>query len=366
MQQNSTRYEVWAADQNDNKIYVLDPEGKTLKTIDGATLGDAKRPHMLWGVPRDPYVYVTSTVSNSVAVLDGKDGAVKAVIPGVGKAPHAAQPSPAHPDRVYVSNIGPQVAGPDGKPDRGETITEIVRHNASKWEIARFLDLKAAPALADTKLYPSRRPVCVGFSKDGRYMLTTLFNGGLAVIDLQAWRVVKGWGKNEIAENGCGFAASRSGEELYVTAGNEKSSWLYVFDVTGEPKLVATHDLSKFGRDSHGIAIDTPRNALWIAHRVSSNITIHPLATIRKPGQQPTVIEFVGKTPDLIMFAPDHSLAYVTLRGPKPAPTIPHATVGETPGIGIIDVANRKLLRVVKLGDQANADFHGIFVSTGQ
>ena len=366
MQQKSTPYEVWAADQNDNKIYVLDPEGKTLKTIDGATLGDAKRPHMLWGVPKDPYVYVTSTVSNSVTVLDGKDGAVKSVIPGVGKAPHAAQPSPAHPERVYVSNIGPQAAAPDGKPDRGETITEIVRRNGSKWEIARFLDLKAAPALADTKLYPSRRPVCVGFSKDGRYMLTTLFNGGLAVIDLQAWRVVRGWGKNEIAENGCGFAASRSGEELYVTAGNEKSSWLYVFDVTGEPKLVATHDLSKFGRDSHGIAIDTPRNALWIAHRVSSNITIHPLATIRKPGQQPTVIEFVGKTPDLIMFAPDHSLAYVTLRGPKPAPTIPHATVGETPGIGIIDVANRKLLRVVKLGDQVNADFHGIFVPTGQ
>jgi hypothetical protein len=66
------------------------------------------------------------------------------------------------------------------------------------------------------------------------------------------------------------------------------------------------------------------------------------------------------------MFAPDHSLAYVTLRGPKPAPTIPHATVGETPGIGIIDVANRKLLRVVKLGDQVNADFHGIFVPAGQ
>lgn len=361
-QQKSPRYEVWAADQNDDRIYVLDPEGKTLKTIDGATLGDAKRPHMVWGVPKDPYVYVTSTVSNSVTVLSGKDGAVKAIIRAVGKAPHAAQPNPARPERVYVSNIGPQAAGPDGKPDRGENITEIVRHNSSKWEIVRFLDLKAAPALADSNLYPSRRPVCVGFSKDGRYMLVTLFNGGLAVIDLQAWTVVKGWGKNEIAENGCGFAASRSGEELYVTAGNEKSSWLYVFDVAGEPKLVATHNLSKLGQDSHGIAVDPARNALWIAHRVSSNITIHPLAAIRKADQQPGVIDFVGKTPDLIMFAPDHSLAYVTLRGPKPAPTIPHATVGETPGIAIIDVASRKLLRVVKLGDQANGDFHGIFV----
>lgn len=362
MQQRATRYEVWAADQNENRIYVLDPEGKTLKTIDGAALGDAKRPHMLWSVPKDPYVYATSTVSNSVTVLDGKDGSVKAVIPGVGKAPHAAQPNPAHPERVYVSNIGPQAAAPDGKPDRGETITEVVRRDGSKWEITRFLDLKAAPALADSKLYPSRRPVCVGFSKDGRYMLATLFNGGLAMIDLQGWKVVKGWGNKEIAENGCGFAPSRSGDELYVTAGNDKSSWLYVFDVAGEPKLVATHDLSKFGRDAHGLAVDESRNELWVVHRVSSNITIHPLATIRKPGQQPSVISSVGKTPDLIVFAPDYSRAYLTLRGPKPAPTIPHATVGETPGVAIIDVPGRKLQTVMKLGDQTNADFHGIFI----
>src|SRR5262249_38332160 len=71
--------------------------------------------------------------------------------------------------------------------------------------------LKAAPALSDTNLYPRRRPVCVGFSKDSHYMLATLFNGELAVVDLQAWNVMKSWGKNDIAENGCGFAASPSG-----------------------------------------------------------------------------------------------------------------------------------------------------------
>ena len=365
-QPKSPQYEVWAADQNNNKVYVLDPEGKTLKTIDSATLGDAKRPHMLWGVAKDPYVYVANTVSGSVTVLGAKDGAVKEVISGVGKLPHAAQPNPARPDRVYVSNIGPQAAGTDGKPDLGETITEIVRGKGPAWEIARRLDLKTAPALANGDLYPSRRPVCVGFSKDGRYMLATLFNGGLAVIDLKDWTVAKGWGKNEIAENGCGFAASPSGSELYVTAGNEKSSWLYVFDVAGEPKLVATHNLSKLGQDSHGLAVNRARNELWIVHRVSSNITIHQLKTIRKPDQQPAVIEFVGKTPDLIMLAPDNRRAYVTLRGPKPAPTIPHATVGETPGVGIIDVASRKLLRVVNLGDQATADFHGIFIPAGR
>ena len=51
-QQTSPSYTVWAADQNANTLYVLDPDGKVLRTIDGATLGDAKRTHMLWGCPR--------------------------------------------------------------------------------------------------------------------------------------------------------------------------------------------------------------------------------------------------------------------------------------------------------------------------
>lgn len=71
-------------------------------------------------------------------------------------------------------------------------------------------------------------------------------------------------------------------------------------------------------------------------------------------------------TPDLIMISPDNRRAYVTLRGPKPAPTLPHATVGETPGIAILDTADRKLLNVVKLGDQKLADFHWLFIPGSQ
>jgi hypothetical protein len=193
-------------------------------------------------------------------------------------------------------------------------------------------------------------------------MLVTLFNGGLAVVDLQAWEVMKGWGKQNIAENGCGFATSPSGEELYVTAGNQHSSWLYVFDVKSEPQLVASHNLSQLGQDAHGTAVDATTNTLWIVHRVSSNVTLHPLNTIRRADHQPGVRRFVGKTPDLIVLSPDNRRAYVTLRGPKPAPTIPHATVGDIPGIGIIDVVSRTLVTVVQLGEKEAADFHGIFI----
>lgn len=359
--QAASSYEVWALDQNTDTLYVLDAGGNALRTVGGADLGAARRPHMLWGVPGDEYVYSANTVSNSVTVLSSSDGTVKTVVNSIGKAPHAAQPNPVRPDRIYVANIGAQEMK-DGQADRGETITEIVRGAGPAWTIGRVLDLKADPALADSTRYPSRRPVCFGFSRDGRYMLATLFNGGLAVIDLQAWTVSKSWGKDVVAEHGCGFAVSPSRDEIYVTAGSLNASWLYVFDVRGEPQLVARHDLSRWGRDAHGVAVDPRAQTLWVLHRVTSNISVHPLAAIRSPEQRPGVIDFVGKTPDLIMMSPDHRLAYVTLRGPKPAPTIPHATVGDTPGIGIIDVPGRKLLKVMPLGDQAAADFHGLYI----
>jgi hypothetical protein len=35
-------------------------------------------------------------------------------------------------------------------------------------------------------------------------------------------------------------------------------------------------------------------------------------------------------------------------------------------GVGVVDVASRKLLTIVKLGDQETADFHGILIPATQ
>ncbi|TVQ02915.1 MAG: hypothetical protein EA359_10810, partial [Balneolaceae bacterium] len=278
-------YMVWTADQNADNLYILDPNGSVLEIIDGATLGGAQRPHMLWGVPPDPYVYSANSVSGNITVLDTRTNTVVAVVEGVGKLPHAAQPVPNRPDHIYISNIGPQGVDEDGNPDKGETISEIIRREGSDgytWELTRFLDLKADPMLADSELFPSRRPVCAGFTPDGNSMMVTLFNGGMAVVDLNEWRVSKAWGRDEIAEHGCGFAESPLDNEIYVTAGGMHSSWLYVFEFTDTgPELVVSHNLSQHGHDAHGAWVDTERNELWIIHRVSDNATIHPLATIR-------------------------------------------------------------------------------------
>ena len=359
-------YVVWAADQNLDDLYILDPNGGVIEVINRAELGGAERAHMLWGTPPDPFVYSANSVSGSVTVLDSRNNNVVAVIEDVGKLPHAAQPVPSRPDHIYVANIGPQDVDEDGNPDKGETIAEIIRSDGDDghtWELTRFLDLKADPLLADDEMFPSRRPVCAGFTPDGNYMLMTLFNGGLAVVDLQEWEVSKAWGKDEIAEHGCGFAESPNENEVYVTAGDLQSSWLYVFEYTEDgPELVVSHNLSETGQDAHGAWVDTQRNELWVVHRVSDNATIHPLNTIREEGHDFEIMDFVGQTPDLITMSSDNGRAFVTLRGPNPAPTIPHDIVGDRAGISIIDVANRDLLDVVYLGDQEDSDMHGIFI----
>jgi YVTN family beta-propeller protein len=362
-------YVVWAMDQNADDLYVLDPNGNILEILDRETLGGAERAHMLWGIPPDPYIYSANSVSGTVTVLNGQNTSVAAVIRDVGKLPHAAQPNPVRPDHIYVSNIGPQGIDEHGNPDKGETIAEIIRRDGpdgNTWEVTRFLDLKADPLLADDNRFPSRRPVCAGFTPDGNGMLVTLFNGGLALVDLQEWRVSRAWGRDQIAEHGCGFADSPDGTELYVTAGGMHSSWLYVFEFTDEgPELAASHNLSRVGMDAHGVWVDSNRNELWVVHRVSDNATIHPLDVIRDEGHAFEVMEFIGRTPDLITMSPDNDRAFITLRGPNPAPTIPHDIVGERPGISIIDVEKRELIDVIYLGDPEWGDFHGIFIPRG-
>ena len=140
----SPSYTVWAADQNANTLYVLDPDGKVLKRS-MAPRWVTPNGHICSGVYPRMSMSIVPTRSLILSPCWGtKTVAVKAIIASVGKSPHAAQPNPQHPDRIYVSNIAPQAVGADGKPDRGETITELVRTGGPKWEIARFLDLKGA------------------------------------------------------------------------------------------------------------------------------------------------------------------------------------------------------------------------------
>jgi hypothetical protein len=74
------------------------------------------------------------------------------------------------------------------------------------------------------------------------------------------------------------------------------------------------------------------------------------------------VLSLNGEIGDLIEFSPDGARAFITLRGPRPAPTIPFPLAGRTPGVAFVDAARREVKRVVPLGDSAQSDFHGIAV----
>lgn len=354
-------YEIWAADQNGNTIYGLDGEGTVTRSLDVAALVGGDRPHTIHVSSDGARLFAAQTVSNQATVHALPAGDVVAVIDGVGKAPHAVQPHPANPDRAYVSNIAPQAVGPDGGPDHGESIAEIARGEDGTWSVSRRLDLKAEPALADSARFPSRRPVLVGFSQDGRHMLVTLFHGGVAIVDLDAWRVVDAIGADRMPAHSTVVIPSPDGRELYVTAGSAETSWLYVFDATQIPQLVASHDLARWGRDAHGAAVHPNGQDLWVVHRASGTITVHPRTRIRD-AHEPAVISLGEEIPDLVEFTPDGQWAFVTLRGPNPAPTIPFPLAGKTPGVAVVDAAARSLVKLVPLGDAAQSDFHGIAV----
>ncbi len=354
-------FEVWAADQNGNVIYVLDREGATLRTIDVAAVAGGRRPHTIARSHDGRELFAANTVSNQASVHRLPGGELVTRIDGVGKAPHAVHPHPHDPNRAYVCNIAAQGADSAGNRDLGETVTELVRGGDGVWRVARRIDLRAEPALADTTLFPSRRPVMAGFSADGNKLLLTLFHGGVAVVDLAAWRVVRTWGSDAIRRHATATQHSLDGRELYVTAGADQTSWLYVFDVSGEPRLVASHDLAAWGRDAHGLAIRPGTRELWVVHRASGTATVHSLDSLRVR-HTPGVVSLGQEIPDLIEFSPDGTRGYVTLRGPNPAPTIPFPLAGKTPGVAILDAAARTLLRVVPLGDAQQSDFHGIAV----
>jgi hypothetical protein len=95
-----------------------------------------------------------------------------------------------------------------------------------------------------------------------------------------------------------------------------------------------------------------------MVNRVSSNGIVVDAKTLEVVAD----LAEVGTTPDILAMSPDSKLAFVTLRGPNPV-TAAHVAKGKTPGFAVIDVAERKLIKVIQPAEgNEKSDFHGIGV----
>jgi DNA-binding beta-propeller fold protein YncE len=167
-------------------------------------------------------------------------------------------------------------------------------------------------------------------------------------------RLVQVFPPNTIQAN-CGTLLAPGGEHMYLVGGDrEVGVWHAVATGTHEP----VHRAETHGHDAHGSWVSPDGSEYWIVNRVTSNAIVVDTRSL----EVTDVIEFTGKTPDIVSMSPDGRHVYITLRGPNPV-TMPHVAVGETPGIAVFDRTTRQLIRLVEPAQADPAsDFHGIAV----
>jgi len=337
-------YEVWALDQGTRQIHIIGPDFTVTEVID--LDGVVTTPHMIDFTSDFAYAFVANTGSGDVAVIRTADRVVLDVV-ATGATAHMAAVLPDD-SAVIVANIG---AG---------TLTEIVLDLENEvFTIGRELKVSDDPMIvARADEFPGTSPVCHQYTADGRYAYVTLgpalANGGLVILDVETFELVKVYSAVEIPVN-CGTALSADGTKMYVNGGSIDAGEWFVFDT-------ATHELikreSSRGLDAHGVRVTPNGKELWMVNRATSNGIIIDTAT----DEVIYDIPFTGQSPDIMDYSPDGRFIFITLRGPNPL-SGPHAIAGDTPGVAIFDVQARQLIQVVQ-PDQGNeaSDFHGIGV----
>lgn len=330
--------EVWVADQGTNKIHILSEQGQVREVLD--LNGQVSKPHMLFFARDHQYVLSANVGSGNVAVIRTSDRQVVEVIktdPGA----HAAVPS-SDGDQAVVAHTS------------GQSLVELTwDEDRESYAVGRRLDLASAPELADKTLFPNGSAICPAYTDDDEAIYVTLGGGGLVVVDAKTFEIIRSYGKDQVAPNGCGLGLSRDGSRMYANSGTTTSGSLYMFDTS-------THELLRTapsgGKDPHGVRVLPQDGSLLTLNRLSDTATVHDPDSLAL-----TKTVSVGDAPDLAALSVDGHKAYITLRGPNPA-TGTHDLRGTTPGIQIIDLHAMRVTKKVELDASASSDPHGIAV----
>ncbi|GAA0450013.1 YncE family protein [Alkalibacillus silvisoli] len=328
------QYEVWIADQGANEIHIID--GATHEIVDMIDFGDVgDKPHMLVFDEAGEYGYSANMGSGTVSVISAEDREVLTTLE-TDEGAHAAVPSPDG-ERVFVANTP------------GESMTEIlIDHENEKYVVDRHLDLTEVEMLQDEEEFPNQSPICLEYTEDSSKAYVTLGGGGLFIMDVEEFEVIKAFGKSEVGPHGCGTILSPDGQQMFVNSGSTELAEYYVFDIETD-ELIYTGETG--GIDAHGVQFTPDDEYLWMVNRVTDDAAIIDPESFEVVEQ----VEFVGEAPDLLVFSPDGKYAYISLRGPEPA-TGTHDMAGDTPGVAIIDVETKEKIDLIEL----EGDPHGI------
>ena len=349
---STAKYEVWAMDQTNNIIYVINPQLEVVETIDLSEAG-LERTHWINFTSDSKYAWIASTVSGNTAVIRAEDRQVIAMF-DTGPASHAAD---IYPDDsgVLVSVI-----------KTGELVEIVSDHAAETFSVGRTLKIAEDPLVkARADEFPSANPIQSAFTRDGRYAYVTLgpalANGGLVILDLETFTLVKAYSPEEVKVN-LMSVLSPDGTKMFVTGGaRDSKSLFYVFDT-------ATHEViakdATRGAEAHGMALTPDGSEIWITNRWTGNVGI--ISTEHNDFVER--IPFVGEAPDLLAFSPDGVFAFILLRGGGATDAGAMGGVGELPAVVVVSVETRQVVDILiqgKLTDEGELpalDYHGIAI----
>jgi len=394
-------YEVWMTDQNNTAGYsaaaprgthggrlliydgddVDDPGGPVDRpaVIDlgemfasggpnNNTGAEVSRPHMIFQSPMQDYMALAFVASGHVAIINGATRQAKVLFrmsTGAGGARQAHAAFWTSDGRALI------VANQNGKlleKINYDPATDTFTHdtgatlNLATCRTPNGLPCETQTPVNDTDpgyLGPHNRPdnapICPVTSADDK-VFVTLRGGGLFVVDpnTRPMSIVAEYGNQMVGRDGCGGV--QVGNKVYLVSGagsvttnpGEFSIFEARDDYPSAPGFLPPNSsLLRFfegngtpDRDAHGVGVSAGGHYLWVFDRTD-------LAEVyRLPsGKVAYSVDLRGPvspnpTPDLVALSPLGNRFYASLRGPKPQTGSPHVAVGETPGLGIIQISH--------------------------
>ncbi|MES3517895.1 MAG: cell surface protein [Natronomonas sp.] len=365
-------YEIWAADQGTNTIYIYEPAGdgdfEEVDSIDtGAENGEV--PHMVDYSSDYEYVAVACTAGARTLVYRTEDRELVANLE-TGAGSHFAGFTPDD-EFIHVDVIGDE---------------KIVRVDADleneEFEQVDEINVRENDTIVEAGI-ETGSPICHQHTHDGRSLHTmgpSYHDASLVIVDHDDFSVDRAHPGDEVPTN-CGTVSHPTDDKFYLTAGLPSDpdadpeedpvaadgvGDYYVYD-TAEDEVTTVG--STGGVDAHGFWFPPEGDELWVLNRETNDgVVIDPetdevIEEIDAFGPEQSDDPNEADSPDIMWASPDGEFMFVTLRGPNPLSGDPHAATGINPGFAVMDIDSREIVDTIQPdGDNEDSDFHGIGV----